>query len=284
MMGWCHPKRPWIPAAPPWLCLVLALTLGFAGCVQSGGRYLQQSQLVAQQLYWQNRQLQEHNQQLQGMLAQQQDLQQQNETLKANLELAEERLRNYATGTQRLEETLKAQLTAIRLRPWKPEDQPQLEKLTREWSQRYPHFEFDLLTGVTKLQEDLLFDICSAELTPRSRTLLAEFAELLNQTENQRLRILIVGHADPAELQHLPKPGIPTAWHLSTLRANAAVLDLIRHGIQTTRLGVSGYAEAHPLTTQDLSAAHQRNRRVEIYVLAPETNIAGWQDFQIPLK
>ena len=68
----------------------------------------------------------------------------------------------------------------------------------------------------------------------------------------------------------------PTNWHLSTNRANSVVLALNKSGIKDQRLGAAGYSENQPVVPNADSHSRQRNRRVEIFVLAPDALIAGW--------
>ena len=54
------------------------------------------------------------------------------------------------------------------------------------------------------------------------------------------------------------------------------MLELSRDGIKDTRMGAAGYSMYQPVVENKDSASRQKNRRVEIFVLAPDALIAGW--------
>uniref|UniRef100_A0A7C4QR45 Flagellar motor protein MotB n=1 Tax=Schlesneria paludicola TaxID=360056 RepID=A0A7C4QR45_9PLAN len=256
------------------LCLLLC------SCRGASPYYLQQSQLRAQQLYLQNRNLALQNQALGQMAAERAQLEQQNMALKANLDLANQRLQNLQSANEQLENKFRTHLTASPVSPLNSDQTRRLEELR----QKYPEFEFDPHTGVSKFSTDLLFASGKDEITPRSQQILAEFARIMNQPDVQNLKILVVGHTDnkPIGKPHT-RAEHPTNWHLSTDRANAVVLALRKHGIAETRMGATGYGEWQPIASNATEEGRQRNRRVEIFVLAPEASIAGWED-HTPLK
>lgn len=140
-------------------------------------------------------------------------------------------------------------------------------------------FEFDLNEGVSKFDNDLLFDSGKDELRPEARELLGQFAGILNSGSARNLKIMIVGHTDD---QRIAKPETraehPTNWHLSAHRAIAVEQHLQRSGIDAARIGIAGYGEHQPVVQNDSPADRQRNRRVEIYVLSPNTELAGRTD------
>ncbi|MDQ3330932.1 MAG: OmpA family protein, partial [Planctomycetota bacterium] len=107
--------------------------------------------------------------------------------------------------------------------------------------------------------------------------LLKEFASIMNAGEAKRLNVLVVGHTDD---QDIVKAGTaqqhPTNWHLSTNRGNAVLTALSRNGIKEDRMGVSGYSKFQPVIANSDDKNRQKNRRVEIFVLAPDAVVAGW--------
>jgi outer membrane protein OmpA-like peptidoglycan-associated protein len=75
------------------------------------------------------------------------------------------------------------------------------------------------------------------------------------------LRIEVSGHTDntgdaAANLQ------------LSKDRANVVYQELVKNGIEATRLTATGYGSSRPLTTNDTEAGRQKNRRTEFKILA----------------
>jgi chemotaxis protein MotB len=265
---------------PRWCGLGFAaiLCLTLSACAGTNPYYLQQSQLRTQQMYMANRNLSMQNQGLAGIAAQNQQLQQQNMALKAQADLANQRLHNLQSANDQLEGKFRNHLVGDN-----PLNREQIRKL-EELRQKYPEFEFDPHTGVSKFSTDLLFASGSDEITPRSLQILHEFAHIMNQSDAQHLKILIVGHTDdrPIGKQHT-RTEHPTNWHLSTDRADAVVLALRKAGIAETRMGAAGYSMYQPAAPNNDDHNRQKNRRVEIFVLAPDASIAGWDD-HIPLK
>ena len=146
----------------------------------------------------------------------------------------------------------------------------------QDLAQKYPNFEFDPETGVSKFHSDILFDIGSDRVKPRGRALLREFAAIMNEADASKLNILVVGHTDDRRIaQSTTRRQHPTNWHLSTNRANSVVLSLTKHGINESRLGAAGYSRNQPVVKNDNDQNRQLNRRVEIYVLAPDAVVAG---------
>ncbi len=143
--------------------------------------------------------------------------------------------------------------------------------------QKYPQFEFDPHTGVSKFNNDILFSSGSSELRDDGRKLLQEFAAIMNDGDAQRLNILVVGHTDDKPISHdYTRNRHPTNWNLSTDRADAVVLELAHHGLRETRLGAAGYSMFQPVAENKDESSRRKNRRVEVFVLAPDAVVAGW--------
>ena len=102
----------------------------------------------------------------------------------------------------------------------------------------------------------------------------------MNEGSARNLNLLVVGHTDDQPIDK-SKVHHPTNWHLSTDRADAVVLALTKAGIDGRRLGAAGYSKNQPLVPNTDDQARQRNRRVEIYVLAPDAVVAGWDPHQV---
>src|SRR5438105_11931852 len=183
--------------------------LGVLSCTQTAcnmvPRYhLQQAQYRTRQLYEQNRALAaERN----GMLAQIQTLQQQIAGLSSRDETLQRRIdnllaeRNHLTGTRNpLSDSTNRQFA-------------DLEK-------KYPGFEFDPQTGVSKFSNDILFESGSDELRRDASPLLADFARILNNGEASQLNVLVAGHTDdrPVKLAST-KSKHPDNWYLSAHRS-----------------------------------------------------------------
>jgi chemotaxis protein MotB len=141
---------------------------------------------------------------------------------------------------------------------------------------RYPGFEFDPQTGVSKFSNDILFESGSDELRPDAGPLLSEFAQILNVGEASQLNILIAGHTDDQPVKKAStKTRHPNNWYLSAHRAISVQNELHKYGLKNNRMGVAGYAEYQPRVQRTSNDARRQNRRVEIFVLAPGASTAG---------
>jgi chemotaxis protein MotB len=154
-----------------------------------------------------------------------------------------------------------------------PDTVRRLEDLER----RNPEgFEFDAARSLAKFDTDILFDTGKDTLRPEARTLLADFANIVNGQSAQERNLLIVGHTDdrpvvrPETLREHR-----TNWHLSAHRAIAVEQFLQQSGVVPERMAVAGYGEYQPVVPNDSEDARQRNRRVEIYMLGPGQELTG---------
>jgi len=144
---------------------------------------------------------------------------------------------------------------------------------------RYPSLQFDPKTGISKLDTDLLFDSGDAQLKPGADRILNEFAEVFKSPEARQLKIMVVGHADSMGIKGREvRERYPDNWHLSAGRALAVADRLRKAGLPEDRMGVAGFGQYQPISPNDTAEARQRNRRVEIFVLGPETPVVGWAD------
>lgn len=273
-----------LPSARIVVCVLAAAVCGLlTGCHSQHKRQLTHSQLYNQQMYLQNQQLAAEQfgarGSLQTLAAEKQQLEQQNQALKANLDLANQRIENMSSSNSQLSEKYRDLLTSST--NTNPLNNDQIRKF-EELRARYPEFEFDPQTGVSKFSTDLLFSSGSDEITPRSLEILREFSQIMNNGDAQHLNVLVVGHTDD---QPIAKARVrhPTNWHLSTNRAVSVVLALKKAGIGDNRMEAAGYGEFQPLTPNTSDAARAKNRRVEIFILAPDANIAGFGEYP-PLK
>ena len=145
-----------------------------------------------------------------------------------------------------------------------------------ELAAKYPDFDFDPLTGISKFGPHVLFDSGKAELKPGAVPLLREFAQIMSSPEAQGLNVLIVGHTDDERIAGArTRDKHPTNWHLSTDRANEVAVTLSAAGLAERRMGVAGYSKYQPIVRNRGDSERAMNRRVEIYVLAPEVKVAG---------
>lgn len=256
------------------------ITVSGLGCNTMNNRYLQQSQWRTQQLYQQNRGLAMQRDGLAQSLGQanseKQQLEQQASALRQNLDLANQRIDNLLSSNQSLEQRVQNMLASARNgggNPLSDDANRRLEDLKR----RYPDFDFDPQTGVSKFHSDLLFSSGSDELRPEGLAILQEFASIMNSSDANHLNILVVGHTDNQPIsKQTTKAKHPTNWHLSTNRANSVVFALKKQGVKENRMGAAGYSEFQPVAPNSDEKSRSKNRRVEIFVLAPDAVVAGW--------
>jgi chemotaxis protein MotB len=117
---------------------------------------------------------------------------------------------------------------------------------------------------VISLQEIGFYDQGSDILKDASIGPLDRVATVLKPT---RLRIRIEGHTDNIPIHNAR---FASNWELSSSRATGLVrLFIEQYGLDPTRLAAAGYAEYHPLQSNDTVEGRSQNRRVDIVVLDP---------------
>jgi len=138
-------------------------------------------------------------------------------------------------------------------------------------------FEYDPATGLSKFRSDILFDLGSDAIRPEATPTIREFASAVKSGSANGLRILIVGHTDDQNIVRAETAiKHPTNWHLSTDRSDAVILELLKQGVEPTRIASMGYSEFQPLEASQADTARQRNRRVELFVVPNDPSVAKW--------
>lgn len=270
----------WTILRPMTIALICLAALASEGCRAAPNAHLQQSLVRTRELYSQSQSLAAERdgyaQSLGQMAAERQSLEQQNQALRANLDVATKRLDNIQASNDQLEQHYKNLLTSARTGD-NPLPDSAIERF-KELQRKYPDFEFDPQTGVSKFHSDLLFASGSDAVRPDGAAVLREFAAIMNRSDTQELHVLCVGHTDDRPISRAnTRNEHPTNWHLSTDRANAVVLALKQNGVMEHRLGAAGYSMVQPVAANNDETGRQQNRRVEIYVLAPDAAVAGWE-------
>ena len=156
---------------------------------------------------------------------------------------------------------------------------PAVSKQLSDLADRYPSLHYDPATGVAKLDTDVLFDSGQIDLRPAAQAMLGELAHVLQSPEGDELKVMVVGHTDNQRI--VGSPGgerFANNFHLSTSRALTVADQLRRQGLGEQRIGVAGFGPYQPVATNDTAAQRQKNRRVEIFVLAPDVPVVGWSD------
>ena len=121
----------------------------------------------------------------------------------------------------------------------------------------------------------VLFDSGQAQVKPAGMKVLKQVGDVLNQISDKQIRI--EGHTDNVPISTKLQDRFKTNWELSTARATTVVRYLIdQGGVDRQYLSAVGYADTHPLASNDSEEGRSSNRRIEI-VLYPKdlTRIAG---------
>jgi chemotaxis protein MotB len=112
------------------------------------------------------------------------------------------------------------------------------------------------------MREFGFFDSGSGTLRPAAVPTLDRIASLL-AVRTYQLRI--EGHTDNVPI-HTPQ--ISSNWELSTARATDLVrLLVVRYGFDPSRLAAAGYAQYHPIASNETEQGRALNRRVDIVIL-----------------
>jgi len=115
---------------------------------------------------------------------------------------------------------------------------------------------------VISLREAGFYDSGSATPHPQSRATLDRIAATLALTPYD---LRIEGHTDNVPI-HTAQ--FASNWELSTARASElAKFLIVDHGFAPGRLSAAGYAEYHPVASNDTADGRSENRRVDIIVL-----------------
>jgi len=258
------------------LLLVLAAACTAAGCSASGRK--------AAEAQAQNRVLTEQNR---AQLAEIENLRShkrriENRLIEAEEELAliEEQLGLDGEGLaafrrQRDALAKQAEGLANRRAPLPADMAAELARL----SERFPSLNFDPVTGLSKLDTDVLFDSGKAELKRGAEEMLSELAQILKSPEADDLKLMVVGHTDNRRIAGRPtREQYPNNFHLSTARA-LAVADALRNaGLGENRLGVAGFGPHQPIAPNVAPEDRRKNRRVEIFVMTPDVPVVGWTE------
>lgn len=111
---------------------------------------------------------------------------------------------------------------------------------------------------------EVLFDSGKAILKPQSLPILDKVAGILNE-EVAGNDIGIEGHTDNEPIRH---SSWKSNWELSSHRALSVLYYLESRNVNSERLSAIGYGEYRPVMSNDTTAGKQKNRRVEIVILA----------------
>ena len=130
--------------------------------------------------------------------------------LEEQVDLDRKRLANYKQETTQLHDQFKSAVGAGRLPAAVSE---QLADLSR----RYPSLSFDPVTGIGKVDTDVLFDSGQAELKPAAQAMLGQLSRILQTQAAGELKVMVVGHTDSQRLAgQAVRERYSSNFHLST--------------------------------------------------------------------
>jgi outer membrane protein OmpA-like peptidoglycan-associated protein len=134
--------------------------------------------------------------------------------------------------------------------PVKPEPEPEPAA---------PPPKAEMKTASIELSETVQFETDSSVLLDRSKTLLDEVVQAMNDHPEVR-KVLIEGYTDAvASKTHNQK--------LSEQRVASVKAYLIAKGVEANRLKTKGFGETHPLASNKTEEGRAKNRRVEFKVI-----------------
>lgn len=118
---------------------------------------------------------------------------------------------------------------------------------------------------VVSLREIGFFDSGSAEIKANSLTAFSRLANLLAKKE---YRIRIEGHTDNIPIHN---QRFADNWELSTARATEMIRLLItQYDFSPGRLSAAGYAEFHPVSSNETDVGRAMNRRLDVVILGKQ--------------
>lgn len=109
-----------------------------------------------------------------------------------------------------------------------------------------------------RISTELLFPSGQAALSPTGLGLIKKLADVINRSGHP---LSIEGHSDNVPIQTRQ---FPSNWELSTSRATSVLRELVRDGVDGSRLRAVGYADTQPLMPNDTAQGRAANRRVEL--------------------
>jgi chemotaxis protein MotB len=113
-----------------------------------------------------------------------------------------------------------------------------------------------------EINASVLFAPGDAKLTPESGEALNAVAQIL---KNDPHMIQVEGHTDSVPIN---TSAFPSNWELSSARASSVVRLFVANGIAESRLTAIGHGANIPVADNDTPEGRQRNRRVEVLILA----------------
>jgi len=127
---------------------------------------------------------------------------------------------------------------------------------------------------VVSLHEVGFFNTGEAQLLPGAEPVLAHVTNVLAAGGFQ---IRVEGHTDDVPIRNAR---YHSNWELSTARATQVVLMMVqKNAFPPDRVSVAGYAQYHPVASNDTEEGRRRNRRIDLVVIAttPKPDVSAIQ-------
>jgi chemotaxis protein MotB len=238
--------------------------------------------------------LEQERQRLKGEAGEKARLQQEQSQLSASLEEERKRLKAEAEEKARLQQE-QSQLSAsleeerkrlkaegeekARLEQERAAKEDEIRRLTKTQEELSQSLKDEIAKGNIKIQQvrdrltinmvdRVLFDSGRADIKPAGLKVLKQVSDVLNKITDKQIRI--EGHTDNVPISAKLQDKFKTNWELSTTRATTVVRFLIdQGGVQPQSLSAVGYADTHPIESNDSEQGRSSNRRIEI-VLYPK--------------
>jgi chemotaxis protein MotB len=146
---------------------------------------------------------------------------------------------------------------------------PLSNELSAFASQNPDLVDFDASRGIVKFKSDVTFALGDTAVNSKAKEVLSRFASILNSAGADNYELLVAGHTDnkPVTSARTIKAGNFNNWYLSAHRAISVGQELIDHGVSSSRIGVVGYADKHPIASNTTVDGQAQNRRVEVLIL-----------------
>lgn len=123
-----------------------------------------------------------------------------------------------------------------------------------------------------EMNSELLFLSGEAALSKKAQPVLKEITHVINALPNA---INVEGHTDNIPIGNLK---FPSNWDLSSARATSVVQELVKEGINPTRLSAIGYGEFHPIGVNKTEEGRFKNRRVTLVLMSQAFSRYGAND------
>ncbi len=119
-----------------------------------------------------------------------------------------------------------------------------------------------------RLPEKVLFAPGKAAISKGGKAELRNVASAMKGVSNRVF--YVAGNTDNAVIRTRQ---FPSNWELSTARAVAVVHFFIAEGVDPKTLGAAGYAQYHPIASNDTAEGRARNRRIDIGMAPPPSEL-----------